>query len=56
MSGLAGMKWLAAARQASKERGAKALLLSAPAGGQLEAVLAAKRSCRRTNSVFVMAL
>jgi GNAT superfamily N-acetyltransferase len=49
----AGMQLLAAAETAARERGAQALLLSAPAGGRLEAVLAARHSYRRTNAVFV---
>lgn len=40
----------------AKEAGCKAILYSAPAGGQLERVLANRKSMRRTNSVFTQAL
>jgi hypothetical protein len=50
------MKLLAAARDKCRKRGVRALLLSAPVGGSLEKVLEKKRSCRRTNSVFVMTI
>ena len=51
-----GMRLLSNAEKISRERGAKALLLSAPAGGRLAQVLSRRRSYRRSSEVFVRAL
>lgn len=51
-----GLRLLRAAEKTSRDRGAKALLLSAPAGGKLAAVLAKSKPYRRSSEVFVRSL
>lgn len=52
----AGLALLAAAEDYALERGAVGILVSAPHGGQLERVLDARPSYRRTNAVFFRGL
>lgn len=54
-TGVAGIKLLNACKLEAKAKGAASLLVSAPAGGQLEKLLTA-RKIPRTNSVFMVEL
>jgi GNAT superfamily N-acetyltransferase len=51
-----GMDLLRQAKDLARDLGAKALLMSAPINGVLDAALAARRSYRHSNNVYVVAL
>ena len=52
----AGTDLMRFVQQFAKEAGCKAILYSAPAGGQLERVLSNRKSMRRTNTVYCQPL
>lgn len=52
----AGRKLMNAVEEYAKANGCVAILYSAPAGGQLERLLSAKRSYRHSNTVFAKSL
>lgn len=52
----AGSELMSTLEHEAKTNGCEAILYSAPTGGQLERLLSAKKSCRRTNAVFTRKL